>query len=311
MKPSIAFALRLKPAEALKYFKAKGLKITKSWQELWQEAHAKAFTVAHCAKLDILKDLHKGLTEVLSEGLSTREFIKRLTPLLQSKGWWGKAIDKQTGEVLEAYDDTGRPVQYGSPARLALIYRQNTQVAYMAGRYKAMQEDAWATPYWQYVAVMDQRTRPTHAAMGGRIFRHDDKIWDTLFPPNDWGCRCRVMPRSERKVKDLGLIVESSGGQLVTRNVPVGKDAQGNPRSAEVTGVRTRELGKDGKTLIMLPSAGWSYNPAKAATNHLAQTLTDKFKTLESVMLPKELEALRLIGQQALDELLGKGKQTL
>ena len=86
MKPSIAFALRLKPAEALKYFKAKGLKVTKSWQELWQEAHAKAFTVAHCTKLDILKDLHKGLTEALNEGLSARDFIKRLTPILQSKG---------------------------------------------------------------------------------------------------------------------------------------------------------------------------------------------------------------------------------
>lgn len=263
-KPDIAYALKLPPEEAVKYFQVKGLVLTQSWNELWQQAHAKAFTVAHLSMLDVLLDLFLGIQTALQTGSTERQFMKVLIPILQAKGWWGKAVDPGNGEILETYPGSHEPVQYGSPARLRLIYRQNMQTAYMVGRHKGLVEGAWATPYWQYVAIRDDATRPTHAALDGKVWRWDDPVWTTLYPPNDWLCRCRVMPRSQRKLEQLGLSVESSDGKLESRTVPAGKEADGSQRFAEVTGIRSGRYAENGQEIVMLPGAGWSYNPGMA-----------------------------------------------
>jgi len=292
-KPDLTFAIGLPPEDAIRYFEGKGLKLTDDWRELWQEQHAKAFTVARLAKLDVLKDIHDALNDALKNGTTERQFIKDLTPLLQKKGWWGQAIDKDTGEILETYDPaTGRPVEWGSPRRLKLIYRQNMQTAYMAGRYKQQQELALADgpgarPWWQYVAVRDSRTRPTHGALHGRVWRADDPIWNHLYPPNGWNCRCRVRALSEFRMKKEGLEAESSDGQLVTRQVQAGKLPDGSPDMREVTGIRI--LDRDGRESVMLPDAGWSYNPGKAWLDGLLDTLGAKAMTMPERMAQSAL----------------------
>jgi uncharacterized protein with gpF-like domain len=42
----LAYAIGLKPEKAIEYFKAKGFAFSWDWQKIWQEAHARAFTVA-------------------------------------------------------------------------------------------------------------------------------------------------------------------------------------------------------------------------------------------------------------------------
>ena len=75
------------PEDAIKYFDGKGLKLTGDWRELWQEQHAKAFTVARLAKLDVLNDIYNAINDALKNGTTERQFIKDMTPLLQKKGW--------------------------------------------------------------------------------------------------------------------------------------------------------------------------------------------------------------------------------
>jgi SPP1 gp7 family putative phage head morphogenesis protein len=182
-----------------------------------------------------------------------------------------------------------------------LIYQQNLQTAYMAGRYQAMTEGAWATPYWQYVAVMDSRTRPAHSALNGRIWRYNDPIWNTLYPPNGWNCRCRISPMSKQSAERKGLQVEDSANLLETRTVPAGKNADGSQRYADVTGIKTGRYDDNGQEVVMLPDAGWSYNPGKAWAESQAEHAAEKLGSLSGIT-PRE--AFDYIGKvtQAISE---------
>lgn len=265
----LQYAIGLTPKDAVAYFETKGLQISGDWHEVWREAHAKAFTVANLAKMDVLQDIQAGIHQALTDGKTERWFDQTLTPILQAKGWWGKAVDESTGEITQTYPGTSRPVQYGSPRRLRLIYRQNLQSAYMAGRWKAQAENADHRPYLQYVAVMDSRTRPAHKALNGQVYRLDDPVWQYLYPPNGWNCRCRVRALTERQVRDKGLMVESGNGRLDSTNVVVGRDDAGNDITRPVTRLRYTDP-VDGREKYFQPDAGWDYNPGRESFADIA-----------------------------------------
>ena len=56
----LAYALTLPPEKAVAYYRRKGRRVSFDWHSMWKEAHATAFTVANCAKLDVLRDLQLG-----------------------------------------------------------------------------------------------------------------------------------------------------------------------------------------------------------------------------------------------------------
>lgn len=254
----------LPPEKAIEYFQAKGYVLTWSWQDLWQEAQATAFTVAKVMRADILVDIRTALDVALKNGTTFRDFENKLTPILQDKGWWGKTehVNTGTGEVTTA--------QLGSPRRLKTIYQTNLQTAYMAGRYKQMMESSDSHPYWQYVAVLDGRTRPTHRAMNGRVFRYDDGLWGSMYPPNGFNCRCRVRAMTAASVEREGFTAESSDGRLVDQEIKLqdGSTAQ----------VKALKIKVDGQDKLFHPDAGWSYNPAQQQEqlNKLADTAMQK-----------------------------------
>lgn len=251
--PDLSYAIGLEPVEAVRYFRSKGIAVTENWHDLWQEAQARAFTVTGITKLDLLQDIRGAVDMAIREGRTERWFLNELAPVLKKKGWWGKkeVTDPHTGEV--------RYVRQGSPARLKLIYRQNVQSAYMAGRYKRQLENADHAPYWRYIAVLDQKTRPAHAALNGKVFRYDDPFWGAMYPPNGWMCRCRVAAYSESRLKRRGLKVESSDGHMVTREVETVNRRTGEVTRRSVTGYRHGGTG----SLESFTDAGFSCNPGK------------------------------------------------
>ncbi|MGQ0794536.1 MAG: phage head morphogenesis protein [Deltaproteobacteria bacterium] len=127
----------------------------------------------------------------------------------------------------------------------------------MAGRWKRFIENTADRPYWQYVAVLDSRTRPAHRAMDGKVFRHDDTIWQTHFPPNGFGCRCRVRALTKQELRQGGLRAESSEGALQVEDTVI-SGATGESRA--VTIYRDPKTGRE-----MSPDTGWNYNPGRAA----------------------------------------------
>lgn len=46
----------------------------------------------------------------------------------------------------------------------------------------------------EFRAVMDNKTRASHAAIDGTILPKDHPFWKKNWPPLDWGCRCTVLP---------------------------------------------------------------------------------------------------------------------
>ena len=126
-----------------------------------------------------------------------------------------------------------------TPYQAENIFRTNIQTAYNVGHYKRMTEPGVKAlrPYWQYDAVNDSKTRPSHLAMDGRVFMADDPIWDTWFPPNGFKCRCTVKTLSKHQMEQRGLTVETEA-----------------PRAARL---------EDGRFVNILPDPQFDTNPAK------------------------------------------------
>lgn len=248
------------PEQAIEFLKSKVEIPTDGWTTLWREAHIRAFTVAQSAGFDVLGDIRSALVKALEEGQTFEKFRQELEPVLRAKGWWGKAIDPETGEIMKMYPGTTRPVEYGTPSRLRLIYEQNLQTAYMAGRYRAMTAAVGSHPYWQYVAVMDDRTRPTHRVMHGRIFRFDDVAWSVAYPPCGWKCRCRAVPMSESDLNLEGLVPESAAGHI--QELPV-LDGAGQPRLLpDGQPMTVKQIRLPGMDRPFRPDPGWDHNAA-------------------------------------------------
>lgn len=271
MSIDLGYAATLAPKEAIAYFRAKGQYIGWNWYDTSVDVHARSFTVAKAARVDVLTTIQGEVERAIAQGVSQQEFIDTLAPRLKKLGWWGKQVIVDSAGNAET-------VQLGSPRRLALIYNVNTRVAYNVGRYAQLMNSTDTHPFWQYVAVMDSRTRPSHAALNGLVFRYDDPFWKTHYPPNGWNCRCRVRALSQERMNALGLKATQGDKYLTTKKV----QAAVNKATGEIIDMDVTTFA-DGAH-VMTPDVGWSYNPGSAAFG-LDQTLIRKLIEVKSPQL--------------------------
>jgi Phage Mu protein F like protein len=242
----ITAVVGLPPEDTVRAFDARGdLRTTVDWREAWHGDHARAFTVAKIAKLDLLEDVRTSLADVVHNGGTFEQWQANIIPTLQRAGWWGKVQDPElTG--------TTDPVFVGS-RRLRNIFLTNMKVSRAAGQWTRIQARKHIAPYLAYSAVDDDHARRLHALWGGllegpRVILHvDDPAWDWLFPPNDWGCRCSVIQLSQRDLDRLGWKVSPS------------PPSRGPERAFWRPGASQPE---------MVPAGigpGWEYNPGRAS----------------------------------------------
>lgn len=257
----MGFLLRVEPKIAVDYMRSKGYNITWNWHEQLEEAHAKAFTVAKVAKAEVLELINEHTIEAISEGWSFKEYQERLTPLLQQKGWWGKKT------IINDFDEE-ETVQFGSPYRLKTIFETNKRVAFHVGRYARQMANIDHQPYWEYVSMRDTRTRKSHLALNGIVYKATDPIWEHIYPPNDWRCRCQVNALSEFELRNRGLVVANSEGMATQEEIVYKTDRNtGEEYRTKVTRLRT----PSGK--IFTTGAGWNHNPGKAALGNDVATI--------------------------------------
>ncbi len=177
--------------EAIKFFKDKIVLTPDQYKTLEDAVKARAFTVSGLAEADILMEVYDEILSALKTGMPFSAFKTYLLPRLMSAGWGEEA-----------------------PYRLDTIFRTNIQSMYQAGHYKQQMEVVNERPYWQYVAVMDSRTRPSHAAMNGKVFPVDHPFWQRNYPPNGFNCRCTVRTLSGRELDRESLVVSKKSQDI-------------------------------------------------------------------------------------------------
>ena len=135
-------------------------------EKWWNEV---ALSVAGIENEQVLEQLHEEIRVAIADGETLNEFRDRLDDIFDNFG------------ITET-----------NPYHIETVFRTNTSTAYMSGKYFAGRELGDKLWGYEYVAVMDSRTRDEHAALHGTRAPKNDKIWDDIWPPNGFNCRCDV-----------------------------------------------------------------------------------------------------------------------
>lgn len=247
------FAIGMEPTEAIEFLRQKKMLAGKVFaKDLQDSALARATTIARLSSLEMTKDIYQSLETAMREGKGFNQWKKELLGEFERKGWvFGKdkSISRGIDGNLLADPNTGE--YFGTPRRLNTIYRVNMQSAYSAARYQRMRDNVDNRPYWQYSAVGDERTRPAHLALSGKIYRYDDPFWTTFYPPNGFNCRCSVIALAERDLKRRGMDKPDDSSEFLVEV----------ERPADKAGNREKTIGfklPDGS--VRVTDKGFDYN---------------------------------------------------
>lgn len=190
------FSFNNPPLENIAFLMAKKPEIHFDYDEIKFEAHQRAFTIAKITQIDLLSDIQTSLENAFVEGQSYQSWVKELKPTLQKHGWFGKSV-----EVINPKTNKKKSIEVGA-TRLKKIFYTNTRTAYAQSRARAQEQSS--DEYLRYVAILDSRTRHTHAQMHGLILKKKDPFWEKNYPPNGWNCRCRVDSYSKDDLDEFG-----------------------------------------------------------------------------------------------------------
>lgn len=164
------------------------LRPTARWDDLVGAEHDRAFMVAGAVKADLLADLAAAVDRAVSDGASLEEFRRDFREIVERHGWHGW---------------TGEGTRKGEAWRTRVIYRTNVATTYAAGRMAQLREADF--PLWVYRHSGAEHPRLDHLSWDGIVLPADHPFWAKHYPPNGWGCGCRVAgARSERGARRLG-----------------------------------------------------------------------------------------------------------
>lgn len=213
--------------EAIQYFKGKVNLPTKTWTDIWQGMHSRAFVVAGATKNELLSDFRTAIDKAISEGTTIEDFRKTFDETVARNGW---SYNGERGW------------------RTGVIFNTNMRVAYAAGNYKQMMDNRKERPLWRYIGGLSESPRPLHLSWSGTTLPADDPWWDTHYPPNDWGCKCEVVSQTQDEIDEM----KKEGVAISTERPNDGTyqwtDKEGNTHTIP-NGI----------------GPGWAYNPGKTA----------------------------------------------
>lgn len=172
----------VQPEAAIAFWGSKSALPYDEAKRLSDGAMQRAFYVTGLAERDAAQAVKDALGEALKNGETLKDFKARCLDTIEKQGWHDHRVE--------------------------LIFRNNMQAAYAAGRYSKMQQVKESRPYWQYLIVGDKRVRPSHGVLSGVVYHADHPFWDENYPPNGHRCRCTTLTLSGRQVEAKGLTIQ-------------------------------------------------------------------------------------------------------
>jgi len=188
------------------------------WTETLGEINNWGFAVAGAKKESLLRSIGQSLVEADTAGRDVKWFQRQFAAIVAKEGWSFRGSYGWRSRVIFE-TNLGQSREAGKWARAAEAVRDGRQV------------------WMRYVATMDGRTRPQHAAWNNTVLPPDHAWWRTHSPKNGWGCRCTVQLLSQDGLDRAGLkpsasapavnfeprTINTEGGQR-TVQVPAGID---------------------------------------------------------------------------------------
>lgn len=249
------------PPEVTGYFADKGLRPAFSWQDVWGQEHAYAFTVAKATELELLTSFKASIGQALATGQGFETWRKGMVDELHRIGWAGsRTVTDPTGAFSPA------EVDFTDARRLRTIFWSNVNSARSAGQWERAQRTKAALPFALYVRTASSDPRKEHLGWVGIILPIDDPWWETHWPPNGWGCKCSVRMITGRERDRLLATEPKDSGIRYTAEPP----DDGPPRV--FTNSRTGEVGE-------VPAGidpGWQTNPGLSRASTLVTRLTER-----------------------------------
>jgi hypothetical protein len=214
---------------------------TQKWDDLWKDQHAKGFMVAGAYKAELLSYFRAAVDKAITKGTTLAEFQKDFDGIVARHGW--------------SYNGSRN-------WRSELIYSTNIRTSYAAGRWEQLTdpEQMQVMPYLTYKHGDSRVPRPEHLAWDGLTLPADDPWWKTHYPPNGWGCKCRVY------------------GSTKSEYAAAQKKGLGKAPSSPIDQATGEPAGID---------KGWGYNAGEAAQARGYKILADKFETMPNDLARK------------------------
>jgi len=186
----------------LAFWLAKKILPADTFKKLVAREKATAFSLATVWDEKLLGELYRSILTAIRGAQTVAEWKVAADKILA--GFGGRVY---SGETFSAW--------YAD-----LVFRQNTMTAYAAGRYAEMFNTEWIdrAPYWMYVTARDERVRPEHEALDGKVFAKIDKYARQYLPPWDFNCRCQAIELDAADVAAGGYQVTSGSATGVPPN---------------------------------------------------------------------------------------------
>lgn len=226
--------------EQIAFFQAKlgNLIPTRTWRDVRHAGHDTGFMVAGAAKADLLSDFAQAVDSTIADGKSLQWFRQAFDAIVEEHGW------SHTG---------------GRDWRSKVIFQTNMTTSYAAGRLAQLRDPELQklAQYWMYVhndSVL--HPRPLHLSWDKLVLPADDPWFKVHYPPNGWGCMCRVTAVSKAQAK-------RDGGRFG----PAPDDGI-NPKTGTPNGI----------------DRGFDYMPGDTVTDRIRQTLLEKTAKLPEAL---------------------------
>lgn len=183
---------------------------TTAWTDIYTHEHDWAFVVAGANRDAIVSDFRTAVEKAIVDGATLEDFRKDFDAIVAKHGW----------------DYNG-----GRNWRSKVIYDTNLATSFAAGRWQQLQ----AAPYWQYEhSDWVEHPRLQHVSWDGLVLAKDDPFWQTHFPPNGWGCQCKVKGLWQRDLVRLGKQGPDPTPEVKWAEHLIGQRSPNGPRTVSV-----------------------------------------------------------------------------